>query len=87
MFSRWENQAFNVSTMFASGENVAVFGDFQVELAGQGGELPVLDPRVVDGKVTCSSSRTATPPPEASARDWGPSDRGRRRAVCVGASQ
>ena len=29
MFSRWENQAFNVSTMFASDENVAVFGDFR----------------------------------------------------------
>jgi hypothetical protein len=26
MFTRWENQAFNVTTMFASGENVAVFG-------------------------------------------------------------
>jgi len=25
MFTRWENQAFNVSAMFASGENVAVF--------------------------------------------------------------
>jgi hypothetical protein len=24
MFSRWENQAFNVTTMFASDENVAV---------------------------------------------------------------
>jgi len=29
MFMRWENQAFNVGTMFASGENVAIFGDFQ----------------------------------------------------------
>jgi uncharacterized protein len=29
MFARWENQAFNVTTMFASGENVAVFGDFR----------------------------------------------------------
>jgi uncharacterized protein len=29
MFSRWENQAFNVTTMFASDENVAVFGDFR----------------------------------------------------------
>ena len=46
MFTRWENQAFNVTTMFASGENVAVFGDFRYksQLAGQGGELPVLDP-------------------------------------------
>ena len=29
MFTRWDTQAFNVSTMFASGENVAVFGDFR----------------------------------------------------------
>jgi ketosteroid isomerase-like protein len=29
MFSRWENQAFNVTTIFASDENVAVFGDFR----------------------------------------------------------
>ena len=29
MFTRWENQAFNVTTMFASDENVAVFGDFR----------------------------------------------------------
>ena len=29
IFSRWENQAFNVTAMFGSGENVAVFGDFR----------------------------------------------------------
>ena len=29
MFTRWDNQAFNVTTMFGSGENVAVFGDFR----------------------------------------------------------
>ena len=29
MFTRWENQAFNVTAMFASDENVAVFGDFR----------------------------------------------------------
>lgn len=29
MFTRWENQAFNVNEIFASGENVAVFGDFR----------------------------------------------------------
>ena len=29
MFTRWENQTFNVTTMFSSGENVAVFGDFR----------------------------------------------------------
>ena len=47
IFARWENEAFNVTTMFASGENVAVFGDFRypLALAGQGRELAVLDPR------------------------------------------
>jgi hypothetical protein len=29
MFSRWENQAFNVTAMFGSDEDVAVFGDFR----------------------------------------------------------
>ena len=29
MFTRWETQAFTVTTMFASDENVAVFGDFR----------------------------------------------------------
>ncbi len=29
IFSRWENQAFNVTAMFGDDENVAVFGDFQ----------------------------------------------------------
>src|SRR5246127_646925 len=29
MFTRWENQAFNVSEIFAAGESVAVFGDFR----------------------------------------------------------
>ena len=29
MFTRWENQAFNVTAMFGSDENVAVFGDFR----------------------------------------------------------
>src|SRR5580658_390414 len=31
MFARWDNQAFNVTTMFGSGENVAVFGDFRYQ--------------------------------------------------------
>jgi hypothetical protein len=44
MFTRWENQAFNVTTMFASGENVAVFGDFRYKSNSLG--------KVVDGKVT-----------------------------------
>jgi hypothetical protein len=53
MFTRWENQAFNVSAMFGSDENVAVFGDFplQAALAGQGVELAVLD--------LCESGRRA----------------------------
>jgi uncharacterized protein len=29
MFTRWDNQAFNVTPMFASDENVAVFGCFR----------------------------------------------------------
>ena len=46
MFTRWDNQALNVTTMFASDENVAVFGDFRYKShsLGQDGELPVLDP-------------------------------------------
>jgi len=55
MFSRWENQAFNVTTMFASGENVAVFGDFRYRSRSL--DKVVSSPfsilaRVVDGKVT-----------------------------------
>jgi ketosteroid isomerase-like protein len=55
MFTRWENQAFNVSTMFASEENVAVFGDFRYKSHSLG--KVVSSPfsilvKVVDGKVT-----------------------------------
>lgn len=55
MFQRWENQAFNVTAMFASGENVAVFGDFQYKSHSLG--KVVTSPfailvTVVDGKVT-----------------------------------
>jgi ketosteroid isomerase-like protein len=55
MFTRWENQAFNVSTMFASDGNVAVFGDFRYKSNSLG--KVVSSPfsiliRVVDGKVT-----------------------------------
>ena len=55
MFTRWENQAFNVTTMFASDENVAVFGDFRYKSNSLG--KVVSSPfsiliRVVDGKVT-----------------------------------
>ena len=55
MFTRWENQAFNVTTMFASGENVAVFGDFSYKSHSLG--KVVTSPfsilvKVVDGMVT-----------------------------------
>jgi len=55
MFTRWENQAFNVTTMFASGENVAVFGDFRYRSHSL--DKVVTSPfsilvKVVDGKVT-----------------------------------
>jgi ketosteroid isomerase-like protein len=55
MFSRWENQEFNVTTMFASGENVAVFGDFRYKSNSLGkvvsSPFSILA-EVVDGKVT-----------------------------------
>jgi uncharacterized protein len=55
MFTRWENQAFNVTTIFASGENVAVFGDFRYKSNSLG--KVVSSPfsimvKVVNGKVT-----------------------------------
>jgi hypothetical protein len=55
MFTRWENQAFNVTTMFASEENVAVFGDFRYKSRSLG--KVVSSPfsilvKVVNGKVT-----------------------------------
>jgi ketosteroid isomerase-like protein len=55
MFTRWENQAFNVTTMFASEENVAVFGDFRYKSHSL--DKVVTSPfsillKVVDGKVT-----------------------------------
>ena len=55
MFTRWENQAFNVTTMFASGENVAVFGDFRYRSKSLG--KVVSSPfsifiKVADGQVT-----------------------------------
>ncbi len=54
MFTRWENQEFNVSTLFASGENVAVFGDFRYKSKSLG--KVVRSPfailvEVVDGQV------------------------------------
>ena len=55
MFTRWENQAFNVSAMFASEENVAVFGDFRYRSRSL--DKVVTSPfsifvKVKDGKVT-----------------------------------
>ena len=55
MFTRWEIQAFNVTTMFASGENVAVFGDFRYKshLLGKVVSSPFsILVKVVDGMVT-----------------------------------
>ena len=55
MFTRWENQAFNVTTMFASGENVAVFGDYRYKSHSLGkvvsSPFSILA-KVVDGKVS-----------------------------------
>jgi hypothetical protein len=55
MFTRWENQAFNVTAIFASDENVAVFGNFQYKSHSLG--KVVSSPfsilvKVIDGKVT-----------------------------------
>ena|SRR5690348_11040912 len=55
MFTRWENQAFNVTAMFASDETVAVFGDFRYKSHSLG--KVVSSPfsillKVIDGKVT-----------------------------------
>ena len=55
MFARWENQAFNVTTIFASGEDVAVFGDFRYKSNSLGkvvsSPFSILS-KVIDGKVT-----------------------------------
>ena len=55
IFDRWENQASNVTTMFASDENVAVFGDFRYKSKSLGKVVTSpfsIHVRVVDGKVT-----------------------------------
>jgi uncharacterized protein len=55
MFTRWENQAFNVTTMFASDENVAVFGDFRYKSHSLGKVVSSpfsIHIKVIDGKVT-----------------------------------
>jgi uncharacterized protein len=55
MFTRWENQAFNVAAMFGDDENVAVFGDFRYKSYSL--DKVVSSPfsihvKVKDGKVT-----------------------------------
>ena len=55
IFSRWDCEEFNVTTMFASGENVAIFGDFRYKSKSLG--KVATSPfaalvKVVDGKVT-----------------------------------
>jgi uncharacterized protein len=55
IFARWDVQAFDVTTMFAAGDNVAVFGDFRYKSHSLG--KVVSSPfsilvKVVDGKVT-----------------------------------
>jgi uncharacterized protein len=55
MFTRWENQAFNVTAMFASDENVAVFGDFRYKSHSLGKVVTSpfsIHVKVVDGQVT-----------------------------------
>jgi uncharacterized protein len=55
MFTRWENQAFNVTTMFASDENVAVFGDFRYKSHSLGKVVSSpfsIHVKVVNGQVT-----------------------------------
>ena len=87
MFTRWENQAFNVTTMFASGENVAVFGDFRYKSHSLG--KVVSSPfsilvKVVDGKVTYLQFLEDSYATAASFRkdgSWTVQTRGRRRAV------
>jgi uncharacterized protein len=55
MFNRWENEAFNVNEIFASGENVAVFGNFRYRSKSLGKVVSSpfsIHIKVVDGKVT-----------------------------------
>jgi uncharacterized protein len=55
IFQRWENQAFNVTTMFGDGEDVAVFGDFQYRSHSLGKVVTSpfsIHVKVVDGRVS-----------------------------------
>jgi hypothetical protein len=87
MFTRWDNQAFNVTTMFASGENVAVFGDFRYKLHSLGkivnSPFSILV-KVTDGKVTYLQFLEGSYATAVSFREdgsWGRPERTRRRAV------
>ena len=54
MFTRWENQAFNVAALFGSDEDVAVFGDFRYKSHSLGRVVSSpfsIHVKVVDGKV------------------------------------
>ena len=55
IFTRWETQAFDVTTMFAADENVAVFGAFRYKSHSLGNVVSSpfsILVKVVDGKVT-----------------------------------
>ncbi len=55
MFTRWENQAFNVTAVFAADENVAVFGDFRYKshsLSNVVSSPFAIHLKVVNGQVT-----------------------------------
>ena len=55
MFARWENQAFDVTAMFGSDEDVAVFGDFRYRSHSLGKVVSSpfsIHVKVVDGQVT-----------------------------------
>jgi uncharacterized protein len=55
IFTRWENQGFNVSAVFGEGEDVAVFGDFRYKSHSLGKVVSSpfsIHAKVVDGKVT-----------------------------------
>ena len=55
MFTRWENQAFNVTAVFAADENVAVFGDFRYKSHSLGNVVSspfAIHLKVVNGHVT-----------------------------------
>jgi hypothetical protein len=74
MFTRWENQAFNVTAMFGSDENVAVFGDFRYKSHSLG--KVVSSPfsiflKVVDDQVTFAQFQEDTYATAASFRKAG----------------